>query len=522
MSDQDDQLNSNGRRLLAELTAYHTSKGHKYAQHEKAHVVGVGRTLTSAYEQLRNAAEYTEEHLLLQKAIGRYFRRLFLVHDRKEVASCGAELVVELTLAGYLENDSIPIVDVDKISKLALEYFDGFTKLEKKHTLPADTISTWIIDVLSVRVGRIFNDYTKDIVFAEFAYSTMIERYDPQMLFAEKDVSNYPVLLYVSIQRALLHADEALIRATLVERYDQSPRSLEQYTSLNKQIDELIKSDELKKIYNLVNRDGAPYRILRQMLNEQNYQKALSSKSNFKSSYLQQIETEYRRADSRINKAIIKSVIFLFITKVLIGLAIEIPYDQFVHGRILWLPLIINLLFPPLFMLILRYTLVLPSSANTAALMDKATGLFYEKPKTTELKRRLREGGSKTVFQVAYTIFGILIVCLVIAGLLALSFSWLHILIFFVFVSTASFLGFRLSRIVRELEVVEADQSTVSTIRDFFYMPFVVLGQWMTNTYSQFNVIGTILDMVIELPMKTILRLIRQWSSFINERKDEL
>ncbi len=522
MSDQTDQLNSNGRKFLAALLANQANRHKKYSQHEMAHVIGVGRTLTSAYEQLRNAAEYTEEHLLLQKAIARYFRRLFLIHDHKEIEQCGAELVVELTLAGYLDNDSIPIIEVDRISKLAIEYFEGFTKLEKKHSLPADTISKWIIDVLAVRVEQIFNDHTNDVIFADFAHSTMLKTYDLAKLFPSKKVPDFPVLLYVAIQRALLHADEALIRATLVERYKQTPRVLKSYTSLNKQIDELLKSEDLRKVYNLVNRDGAPYRIVRQLLNEQHPENTFSSKPRFKAAYLQQIETEYRRANSRINKAIIKSVIFLIITKVLIGIAIEVPYDQFIHGQIIWVPLIINLLFPPLFMLLLRYTLVLPSSANTAALIEKATTLFYKTNKTVELKRRLRANGSKMAFQIAYTIFGIIIVCLVIAGLLMLQFSWVHIIIFFVFVSTASFLGFRLSRIVRDLEVVEADQSAVATIRDFFYMPFVVLGQWMTNTYSQFNIVGTILDMVIELPLKTILRLIRQWSSFINERKDEL
>ena len=41
-------------------------------------VVGTGGALTAAYEQLRNAAENSEEHLLLQNAIKRFYRQLFL------------------------------------------------------------------------------------------------------------------------------------------------------------------------------------------------------------------------------------------------------------------------------------------------------------------------------------------------------------------------------------------------------------------------------------------------------------
>src|SRR4051812_28913385 len=64
-------------------------------------IPGTGKILSSAYEQLRNAAEYAEEHLLLQRAIKRFCKRnLFLTrHDTKGL---GNELIVELVQAGYI------------------------------------------------------------------------------------------------------------------------------------------------------------------------------------------------------------------------------------------------------------------------------------------------------------------------------------------------------------------------------------------------------------------------------------
>ena len=58
-------------------------------------VVGTGGTLTAAYEQLRNAAENSEEHLLIQNAIKRFYRQLFLTGDKKLVGD-GDELIIEL------------------------------------------------------------------------------------------------------------------------------------------------------------------------------------------------------------------------------------------------------------------------------------------------------------------------------------------------------------------------------------------------------------------------------------------
>ena len=95
-------------------------------------------------------------------------------------------------------------------------------------------------------------------------------------------------------------------------------------------------------------------------------------------------------------------------------------------------------------------------------------------------------------------------------------------MIFFVFLSGASFLGFRLSRLIREVESIDSDQSSTSMVRDFLYMPFVVVGQKISETYAQMNIVAMVLDMAIELPLKTVLRLVRQWASFISSKKDQL
>ena len=116
----------------------------------------------------------------------------------------------------------------------------------------------------------------------------------------------------------------------------------------------------------------------------------------------------------------------------------------------------------------------------------------------------------------------LVILGLVAWALLALQFTFVHIIIFVIFISAASFLSFRLGHMVRELELVRSKSNFVTMIRDFVYLPFVVLGQWMSDKYSKLNIITIMLDMLIEMPLKTILRLLRQWNAFIDERKDNL
>lgn len=141
---------------------------------EKVHVVGAGGTVTAAYEQLRNAAEYTEEHLLLQRAIRRFYQRLFLSRDQRAAATSGEELIVELTLAGYIPNDSIPAPTLASINALAVQYYDARMALgpSKRDT------AVWTLDVLAVEVELLINDSTKLDIFVQFCHSHFMQSID--------------------------------------------------------------------------------------------------------------------------------------------------------------------------------------------------------------------------------------------------------------------------------------------------------------------------------------------------------
>lgn len=483
---------------------------------EKAHVVGAGGTLTAVYEQLRNAAEYTEEHLLLQRAIARFYRRLFLTRDQGQVKTSGDELIIELTLAGYLKNDSVSVATARHISALAIEYFDAAQKIPAGGHHDA-----WTIDVLAVEVESLLSDHATGEALVELAHQYFATSIDPIKLFGEKP-QDFEVALLVAIHRALMHSDAATIRATLLRRYGLSPtKNFDHYTSINATIDTLLVSPVVEKLFRVVNRQGAPFRVLHRMIDDQpNMAELLPTREKFLRAYETQINQEYERIGQRVNRGIVKSVIFLIITKFLVGIAIEVPYDYLVYGWIVWLPLVINLLFPPIYMILLRTTLMIPGSANTMALIDQMDRYLYGTETGIALTRRPRSFG--LAYNIAYVLFFLAVFGGVAWILISLQFSVLHLFIFFVFLSTASFLGFRLSGMVRELEVVDTNQGGVVVVRDFLYMPFVVVGRWISEKYSRMNIVAMFLDMVIELPLKTVLRLVRQWSAFISSKKDEL
>lgn len=484
---------------------------------EKVHVVGAGTTLSTVYEQLRNAAEYTEEHLLLQRAIRRFYQRLYISRAQGLIESSGEELIVELTLAGYVKNDSVPIAIAKKISKLATEYYDALINLGN-----SKDASTWTLNVLAVEIESLINDHDAQTVFAQFAHDYFVGSIDQTKVFGGPR-PDFEVALFVAVHRALLHSDSSTVRALLLKRYGISPgKNLQLYKSTNEQIDKLLGSEEVEKLFRLVNRQGAPFRVLWRMVEDQpNTVEFLRSKDKFLRAYETQINHEYDQIHHRINRGIVKSIVFLVITKFLVGIAIEVPYDYAVHGAIMWTPLLINLLFPPIYMLLLRATLVIPGSANTVAMCDLMGRFLYGSDEAPVAARRSSRSFG-VAYNFAYALVFLLVFSLVTWLLVSLGFSLVHLMIFFIFLSTASFLGFRLSGMIRELEVVDTNQGGITVVRDFLYMPFVVVGRWISEKYSKMNVIATFLDLAIELPLKTVLRLVRQWSAFISSKKDEL
>lgn len=519
-------LNSIGQRLVSNLSAarqYDELRVHETAHTEKVNVVGAGGALTAAYEQLRNAAENTEEHLLIQKAIRRFYKQVFITRDEKLVQESGNELAIELTFAGYVPNDTLTKQQLEQIAAEAVSHYRTYEILQRRRDLSPDRSARWTLDTLAVRAERLINSHASDNAFVDAAYAYFETITPPKSLSVkQKALEDYSAALFVAIHQALLKSNEAVVRTSLLDRYQVSVDDLDAYVTYNKRIDTLLESSLTEQLYRIVDRQGAPLRIVRRMIEDRpDLSEVLPRREVFLEAYEQQINHEYAAIGRRINRAVVRSVIFLIITKVLIGLAIEVPYDFWAHGQIIWGPLLINLCFPPLYMIALRLTHTLPSYANTTALVDRADAMLYGE--RTVLRRKQLSGRQYgPVFSLVYGILGLLVFGGVTWLLLMLNFSLVHIAIFFVFISAASFLGFRISRLIRELEIVNGASNGLTFVRDMVYLPFVIVGQWISDKYSQLNIVGLVLDMVIELPLKTILRLIRQWGAFLDDRKDRI
>jgi hypothetical protein len=460
-------------------------------------VPGTGKAISSAYEQLRNAAEYTEEHLLLQRAIKRFYKRSLAFFSRPNVKNVGEELIVELTQAGYLQDGQFSIETAAHISQLSHRYMEAFSQL-REAGVSRDDANEWILSLLSVEVEGLLNPHSKHGALAYVAYQHFLSVFPRELLVADAEEADvYEISLYIAVHQALLKSDMAIVRHDLMRMYQQSLDDIPNFIEFNRTATELFVSRFTARLKRAVSKHGAPLRILKAMTDDRDdIPQLLNTRDIFMNAYDRQISTEYKQVNKRLNKGIVKSIVFIFITKVLIGVSIEVPYDHFVVGTIALLPLGINLLFPPFYMAVLRLGLKVPSQANARALHEYIDKTLYtqEHPPLLALRDPTRSVSAFRKWM--YGILFLIPFAVTLYLLLLINFNVVQMIIFFVFMSTASFLGFRLSSMIRELELMTHKNRLLSTLRDFFYLPFILVGQWLSSKYAKVNAVAHVLDIV--------------------------
>ncbi len=514
-------LSNDGLQLVHNLQT--TAMEPDVATSELVHIAGVATSLYAAYERLRNAAEYTEQHLLLRAAIERFLRRSILMHG--STARLGHELVVELTQAGYLKNDTVSTQTIIKIDEFIAQYNQLATTITASHRISPDKARRWTLQVLSVCIEKLLVPHPKIDAFIDFAYKHYLYAID-RKYFPDVADEAFENALYCAVHRILIKSDIATIRFYMMAKTNQQDNTTLNFVALCKTVDKLFQSPLTNKLSRLIDRHGAPLRILREVTTAEVYPAHLiDNRSSLLAKVRAVAEDQYELVHRKLVKGVIRAIIFIFITKMLIGLAVEIPYDLMIIGTIAWLPLLINLFFPVLYMATAGWSIGKPAPQNTEAIAGYIDRILYQSEKPPlqyKIERRVTSSNLRSSFNIVYALTFVISFGLVMWILQQLKFSVVHIIIFFIFFSAVSFLRFRLIQTARELELMDNRQSLISAIGDFFYTPFIRLGMWLSDQYKQINVISVLLDYAIELPLKSSLRLLRQWVSFMRDKREEI
>jgi len=103
-----------------------------------------------------------------------------------------------------------------------------------------------------------------------------------------------------------------------------------------------------------------------------------------------------------------------------------------------------------------------------------------------------------------------------------LSFSIISQIIFIAFICLIGFTGAKIRQHSKELSVEEEKESGLIFLMDFFFLPFVSVGKWLSGRLTKVNLIILLLTFVWETPFQIFVEFLENWSSFLKEKKEKI
>ena len=531
------QISEQAKKLIDDYKeAVTLEKSYNETGDEKIKVHQVSSKIAFLYEKVRNAVDYKEEHLLRKNAIERILKRR-LTTEKNEL-DAAKFLIYELIRARYLPEDKIPEKRIYEIKEIIEKYTLLINKIPEEpddKEIDLEYLFDWIVGVAACEIEEKIVPYKKENAIIEFArYVINKKSKTPEKLMDEE---NKKIQIYIAVLKNLTKSDIALIRYRLFKMKHPEwffAPSEELIVKLAQNINWLV--DDIERQINnpigesfsrFVKKNLAFFTILEDVVykDPKNISKTFSHHFHIEDAIKEACVKKYKEAKVKLRRAAIRSIIYIFITKMALAFIIELPFDKYIVGHINYIALGMNLLVPPLLMLIVVLTIKVPSKKNTDLIVAGIKEMVYDKYSGPPfvIKGILSRGlFFSKMFRFFYVLIFIASFGLIIFVLKQLNFNIISIGLFLFFLSVVSYFGIRIRQNARELVITKRKEGIITFITDLFSIPILQVGQWLSTKLSNINVFVFVLDFIIETPFKTFVEIFEEWIYYIKEERKKI
>jgi len=533
------ELSQQTQSLIKKFENWYQSKQQKPTL--TIHVDEVTSALAGFYEKLRELVDWREEHLMRKAAIERVLkRRLFIERNSEEVA---LPLVMELIRGGHFPNDRIPEAKIEQVKKILNKYIyilqnEAGTYKEKQKVRMFD----WLLSIAACELEDTLSPPIREKALVEFMTESMerkIKIKEGTFVIGGMPDEEKNTQIYIAVQKALLKWDNAIISYHLVKRKFPEWDSLTDKDSLIQQmpqniyslwraLDKALNHPASKRFYKVCERYDTPYLILGDILSQapmEAYQK-ISDPAVFESKITEVYNRRLSASKSRVRRAAFYATLSIFISKMLLAFAIEVPFDRYVLQEPLnYFVFGLNIAIPPLLMFFLVLTIRPPRKENLQQIIMETVKISYERKEedTYTIRPKQKRGWlTNAIISIVYLATFVLSFGAIILGLRYLNFGVLSIIIFLIFVALISFAGVKIRERSKELEISERKESFLVFFIDLFSIPIIRMGKWLSSQWQRYNILVVILNFLIDMPFQKFVEFLEQWREFLKEKKDEI
>jgi hypothetical protein len=498
-----------------------------YEEH-KITVNPIVSKFASWYEKLRNTMEFREDEVVLRATIERILKRRLLLGGNGKTTAI--PLIKELLWARYLPNNEIPERVAEKVEETIDLYLALRLKVMEQHKMNDKLINEWIYDLMSSDIQYIINPKRKKEVMTNFMFHVL--RDDVSILDDTPETKDAQV--FMAVRRAFAKDDLAFLRYHMFCQYfgKLTTETLE-YTANNflagyheilKEFNYALKD----KIYTYVKRRSAAFIILEDVLlsDRENLKSMLENPEELHEAIFAACKARYNSISSKVRRAVIRSVLFILLTKFAFAFVVEGSYEKFLYGHIIWSSMIINIAIPPLLMIIVGLFIRTPGDRNSQRILEYINQLLYvENPQLGNQLITSREQKRSRALHIAFDVLWLTAFAISFGGVILiltkLHFNPVSQFIFTFFLAIVSFLAYRISLLANVYRVGDK-QGLLTLLVDFLFMPIIRVGRNLTNGIAQINIFLYLFDFFIEAPFKLLFAFFDQWFYYLRAKSEEL
>jgi hypothetical protein len=506
---------------------------------EKIKVSEVLGVFARMYEKIRTTIEYKGEHVLRRNAIERIFRRLAWEKgslrpnlNSKRIAE---SIVRELIWARYIKNNFLPLSLAAEVENCVEKYF---WLLENLDNFPGGyskkQVKDWIIGVASSEIEDILDPSNRDI-YIQLMQQWFIDNFD----WTDTDLSehNKKVQIYLAIHRALMKSDDAIMRYyLLIQEFpewlgatkDEAYKLATRFSNIMTEIESHLGYTDKYILYRIMQKHAPAFEIFKEIAKDEKLDLGmlLRNKKKFNEKIRTVCEARYKTIKMKVRTGIIRSIIYIFISKVVFAMLLEIPFEIYKYGDIRYTPLFINIGFPPFLMWLIGMSIGIPGAKNTEIIVEKINSFVYETDIEEKSKMTLHSKTRKGLIVSIFGLFYMLLFLLVFGGvtyvLIQLQFSFFGILVFFAFMSLVLLFAYRIRYSSSQLRVDSAREGIFLHLSNYLTLPFLNLGFFLSKGLAKINFLTIVLDFLIEAPLKNVIELFEDWISYVREKREEV
>lgn len=494
------------------------------------------------YEKLRNAVDYKEDHLLRKNAIARILKRQIVIQgaikelDSQEISKF---LLMELIRASYLPNNTIPEEKIKEVAQIIEKY-----KKLRRLSLPLfqngmkekNELTSWVITLMASDIEQKLVDSSINDMVVQSMYQILID-----IVRLSKDspyTDDLEIQIFLSIYRNFLKYDKDMLSYILLKYYypeweaagdSEIEKIAKNLIGLRHSISAQIDHPLVPQLNVIAKRYTIFFSVLVDVIQSspnEMYKLAKTDHKKFTEEIEKICKKRYKQAKSKLWRAAVRSIIYIFLTKSVFAVLLEVPVITFFNHHINLTSLVVNISFPALLLFVVVLFTRLPKKANSNKIINGIDEIMYVERKRQDLfilrKPAKRAKWKNILFGIIYSITFLLTFGFIIWALDQIKFHWISMIIFLFFLALVSFFIIRIRKGIKEMSVAQERPSILSLLVDFFYMPIIATGKWLSEKFDKINFFVFIMDFIIEAPFKIVLEIAEEWTKYVKERKDEI